>query len=140
MNESKELKPGGTKKMQVGDQYLILKPIPYGRLKQIMKIVFNAMDKFTKLSNKDIFLKFPEVFEENLPKLVPLMFTEQEHPFLNSAWVDENLSIWHMRTIVEDMIVINGLQDFLGKMGEAKRRESPPAPAQDKRQMELSPA
>ena len=117
MTEANALKPGDTVEKVIGGQTLIMKPIPYGRLKDLMKVIFGAMDQFTSMSNKNIFLQFPKIFEDNLPKIMPLMFSDKEHPFLNQAWVDENLSLVDMREIIEKMIIINGLQSFLDKMG-----------------------
>ena len=122
MTESTELKPGNVAAYKIGDKTLMLRPIPYGRLKELLKIVFSAMDKFANMNNKDIFLKFPQIFEENLPKIMPLMFSEKEQPFMNAEWVDENMSLWDMRTIVERMVIINGLSDFLGKMGAGQNQ------------------
>ena len=135
MNEPTELKikPGDAINKIIGDQTLTLEPIPYGRLKKLMKVIFGAMDQFSNLSNKDIFQKFPAVFEKNIPEIVPLMFNEKKHPFLNQSWVDDNLSLIDMRDIVEKMIIINGMTDFLGKMGT----QSPEVP---KRKVELTPA
>lgn len=133
MTEANALKAGDKVDKIVNGQTLKLKPIPYGRLKELMRIIFAAMDQFTKLNNKDIFLQFPKVLEENLPKIMPLMFDRIEHPWLNEKWIDDNLSLVDMKEIVEKMIVINGLTDFLGKMGGAK---ASPAP---KTKVELAP-
>ena len=133
MTEANALKPGDRYEKIVNGQTLILKPIPYGRLKELMKIVFGAMDQFSTMSTKNVFLQFPKVFEENMPKIMPLMFAEKEHSFLNAQWVDDNLSLLDMREIVEKMIVINGLTDFLGKMGNQNQNNKVP---QEKQKVE----
>jgi hypothetical protein len=127
-----KLKPGMTIEKVIGDKTLFLKPIPYGRLKDLVKVIFKAMDQFVNMSNKDIFIQFPKVFEENLPKIMPLMFSSKEHPFLNSDWIDENMSLVDMRDIIEKMIIINGLEDFLGQKGKLKIEASLPGIQQNK--------
>jgi len=120
MTESNDLKPGAIAKMNIGNETLILEPIPYGRLKKLMSVIFAAMDKFAKMDSKNVFLALPSVFEENLPIIIPLIFDERKHQFLNQQWVDDNLTLVHMREIVDKTIQINGLRDFLGQMGAAK--------------------
>jgi len=128
-----KLKPGMSIEKEIGGETLKLKPIPYGRLKELLKVVFTAIDQFSHMDNQSIFLQFPIIFEENLPKIMPLMFSKKEHPFLTPEWVDDNMSIVDMREIVEKMIVINGLQDFLGQKGQELTKTNP---AQAKKQEE----
>lgn len=117
MTESKDLKKGDTVRYKVGVETLVIEPIPYGRLTKIMKIVFGAIDRIGTMDNKEIIMKLPEIFEENLGPLISLIFDPRKHSFLNQAWVHDNLTLIHMEEIVERTILVNGLKDFLGRMG-----------------------
>lgn len=126
MTEANALKQGDTVDYRVGDNVLILAPIPYGQLKKINKIVFGAINQIGNLEPKEVIIKLPELFEENLGELITLMFKKKKHPFLTPEWIDENLTLVDIREIVEKAIVINGLKDFLEKMGVGEIKPATP--------------
>jgi len=119
MTESTELKPGDTIKLLIGGKTLILEPIPYGRMKKLMKYIFSAMDEMSGLQDgKAAFTQLPAIVERYIPQIVPLIFSEKKYPFINQAWIDDNITYIHMKEIFEKGIIINGLKDFLGQMGK----------------------
>lgn len=122
-NEPNGLNPGDRYEYQIADQKLIIEPIPYGRLKKLMRIVFSVMNKFGK-EEANVMMSIPQLFEDNIGELVALMFDNKKHKFLTKEWIDDNVTIVDMRRITEAAMKVNGLQDFLGKMG-AKGKPAP---------------
>lgn len=106
-----ELKPGGQKDFTVGGETLHVRPIPYGNLKKILRMVFELSGSFAEKSPKNI----PDVLDSYLDNVFPLMFKAADHPFLTKEWVENNVDIPTMREIVDAAILVNGIKDFLPK-------------------------
>jgi hypothetical protein len=132
MEESKDLKAGDTAKYKVGDETLIIEPMPFGRLKKVLNIVINAVGKLGKLEGMDATAYIPQLLEENIAPLMQLVFDKKKHPFINDEWVDDNITFYNMREIAEKVIMVNGLKDFLARMGKEGKQGPAPVTEQKK--------
>lgn len=117
MKETSDLKVGESTEVIIGDKVLVIEPMPFGRLKKVLKIVFSAIDKLQSMDTKAILVSLPEIFDKNLGELISLIFDKKTHPYLDPAWVDENVSLVQLTEIVNKAIIVNGLKDFFDKMG-----------------------
>lgn len=107
-----ELRPGGSKDFQIGGQTLHVRPIPYGNLKKILRMVF----EMSKAKADDPAMQMvTELVDKYLDQVFPLLFKAADHPFLNPAWIDENLDVPTIMEIVQAAVVVNGLKDFFPK-------------------------
>lgn len=116
----------------VGEKILIIEPLPYGRLKKVMKIVLEALGEFSqasKWSDFDFLKKLPEAIDSRIYDLVPLVFKQD---FVTAEWIDENLTMIHMKEIVEKFLEVNRVNDFLPARG-------PVNPAPKERAIEPTP-
>lgn len=122
MTESTELKPlkaGETKQYTIGDKTLILEPIPYGRLKKVLKIIVDAVGDISKgkdMTHEELAKTMPEVLINNVNLLLPLLFDPKKHPFMNQDWLENNMSLPIVMDIGEAAIKINGMMDFFAKV------------------------
>src|SRR3954465_13716059 len=98
-----DLKVGGSKDFQIGEYTLHVRPVPYGNLKKILRMVFELSNAFTDKDVKTI----PDVLDRYLDKIFPLLFKASEHSFMTPEWVDENLDIPTMREIIDAAIMVN---------------------------------
>ena len=118
MNEKKELKAGDDVVYSINNNDITMRPIPFGRIKKIMKIVFKAIDEIGEdgQTNSAFLRKLPELIEKNMDQLLPLIFDTNVYKFINQEWIDDNITIPLSVKIFEDAIKINGLSDFFSKM------------------------
>jgi len=117
MSQTDQLKPGDIVNMEVGGETLVLEPIPYGRLKKLFKIVFSVINEISSMEQKNVMFAIPEIFEKNLPEFCELAFNPKTHKFITEEWIEENLTILHIRQIAETLMAVNGIKDFLGRGG-----------------------
>jgi len=125
MNESpelsmKELKAGDTCEFIVGDKTLLLEPIPYGRLKKVLKFVMEAIADISKgkdMGADDVGKVMPNMLMEHSAKILPLLFDPKKHPYIDEAWLENTMTIPLVSDIIKKAIVINGLTDFFAKAG-----------------------
>jgi len=123
---SEVLKPGDTKTFTVGGKDLVVEPVSYGNLKKIIKIISRAAES----ASGDNVLKIADLFGTYVDEFVPLLFSKSKHPWLDTAWVDDNLTVPIMKEIVEAAIAVNGVKDFLAKRGPTPEAKTPsPTPA-----------
>ncbi len=115
---NKELKAGDSVLYGIGGKDVCMSPIPYGRLKKITKIVFNAFDELGDEGETDssFMRKMPELIEKNIDQLLPLMFDMNHYGFIDQEWIDTYIDIPLAVRIFEDAIKINGLTSFFSKM------------------------
>jgi hypothetical protein len=139
MVESTELKKpapkvGDTCEFIVGDKTLVLEPIPYGRLKKVLKFVMEAIAEIAKgkdMAKEEAGRVIPELLMEHAAKILPMLFDPKKHPYMNEAWLEDNMTIPLVKNILRDAVVINDLSDFFGKMG-ALQGQTPSAPMSEK--------
>ena len=118
MTESKDLKQGDTVEFIVDGKTLILEPIPYGRLKAVLKSVMASMGEIAKGKDiPDAGLLVPELLMDKTAQIFPLLFDAKKHPYMTAEWVDENLTVPLAKDVFSKAVVINDLKDFFGKMG-----------------------
>lgn len=120
------LKAGDETTYEVNGHTLILRPIPYGRLKKVLAAIAKVFEEVSKRTDKGDTIQFiqvlPDLIGQHVATLFPLLFDPKEHPFLNGEWVDENLTVPMAKQIMEDAIKVNGLEDFFKPKGaEASR-------------------
>jgi len=114
------LKAGDTKEFKIGEQTLVVEPLPLGRLKKIIKIIADIGQKFDKKAIADDLLTVvPAMVEGYIDQMIPLLFTKERHPFLTTEWIDDNLTVPIMKEILVTAITINGLGDFFLKTAKA---------------------
>jgi len=118
---SDKIEIGSEVPMEVAGQILIIEPVPYGNIKKLLKMGLMLASELA--DGKNILEKLPEMLEEKLPQFIPLLFKKGTHEFLTPEWIDDNLTIIHMRKIMETAIKVNGLEDFFAKMGVGIVRE-----------------
>lgn len=106
-----ELKPGESLDFTVDDKTLTIEPIPYGQIKKIMKIMFDAAQAVKGGELKTMH----DLADRNLFAIFPLVFKAGKYPFVNQEWIENSLTVPVIRKMLEAAVVVNGLQDFLGK-------------------------
>lgn len=127
---AKEVKAGDSVDFQVGDQTLTVEAVPYGNVKKIFKVVFEAIQDMNSDTGEVALMKVPRIMEEKVTTLLPLLFRKDRYDFLTDEWIDENLTINDIRSIIETAIKVNGLEDFFAKMGN-NRLPKPEAKTDD---------
>lgn len=111
-----ELKAGDTKTFEVGGEKLIVGPIPFGRLKIIIRLVADVSSKFEKKEvQDDLFAIVPKLVEEYVDEFIPTLFDKKTHPFLTKEWIENNLTIPLVKEIIVTAITVNALGDFFAK-------------------------
>lgn len=118
-----DLKAGDTKAFDVGDKTLTVEPMPFGKLKKLVKIVAGAAKKLDpRALTEDLLTVVPSLVEEYLGECIPLLFDSKTHPFLTPDWIDDNMTVPKLKEILIAAVTVNGLQDFFLKTVR------PPAP------------
>lgn len=111
-----ELKSGDKKTFEVGDQKLIVEPIPYGRLKRLIRLVAEVTKHFDSKEVKDNLLVIvPKIVDEYVDDFIPDLFNPKTHTFLTKEWIEENMTIPVTKEIVIAAMTVNGLADFFVK-------------------------
>lgn len=126
---SKEAKPGEAIDFQVGDKTLTVEPIPFGNVKKLFRIVGETIGDMTKENGEAVFQKVPRIMEEKVTVILPLLFRESRYDFLTPDWIDENMTVIDIRSIIETAIKVNGFEDFFAKLGS--RFSAPPQASPD---------
>lgn len=127
----KEIKAGEAVDFEIGDKTLTVEAVPYGNVKKIFKIVFDAIKEMGESQDETALIKVPRIMEEKVTLLLPLLFRKDRYDFLTDEWIDENMTINDIRGIIETAIKVNGLEDFFAKMGN--RLPNPASPVEDSR-------
>jgi hypothetical protein len=117
---TKEVKAGDAVDFKIGDKTLTVEAVPYGNVKKVFKIVFDAIEEITASGETPSAMRVPKIIEERINVFLPLLFRTGKYPFLNPTWIDENMTINDIRSIIETAIKVNGLDDFFAKMGNQK--------------------
>ncbi len=125
MSEPKPiLKSGDALDFTVGDKTLTIEPVPYGNIKKIIRIAFDATKDLGPMTMAVI----PELIDQNVSKIVPLLFSKGRYPFVTDEWIEENMTVPVLRKMLEAAVVVNGLQDFFDQAaGKTKGNGSPPS-------------
>jgi hypothetical protein len=128
--ESKELKPGDTRVYEIGGQKLTIAPIPWGQVKKLVRIIMGFVQDVSKKAKNDadIFAMIPDIVDNNVDEILPLLFDLKRHLFLNKEWINDHMSLLDVKMIVEDAVQINGLKDFFGQVGLLKQLRGPKQP------------
>ena len=129
MSEENEAKLGGRVSYKVDDKTLILEPIPFKRLSKLLTSVVGLIKEFSskqEMSNEDYLERLPGLVEDHGMKILPLLFSPKKHAFINKEWIEENMTLPVVVDIFKQTIVINGLQDFLGKKAVEAGVATPP--------------
>lgn len=114
---TKEIKAGDAIEFKIGDKTLTVEAVPYGNVKKIFKLVFEAIQDMGVETNEAALMKVPRIMEEKVTTILPLLFRKDRYDFLTTEWIDDNLTINDIRAIVETAVKVNGLEDFFAKMG-----------------------
>ncbi len=107
----KEMKSGDSIDFAVGDKTLTIGPVPYGNVKRIMRIAFDASKD---IASGDL-TSMPELIDRNLTTIFPLLFPKGKYDFLSAEWIEDNMTVPTLRAMMEAAVVANGLQDFFDK-------------------------
>jgi hypothetical protein len=126
--EAKEIKAGDQVELWVNEKTLIIEAVPYGNIKKVFKIVFEAISDMGKETGEAALLKVPRIMEERVSAILPLLFKTGKYDFLTDEWIDDNLTINDIRKIIETAIKVNGLEDFFAKMGNKPMVPPPTEP------------
>jgi hypothetical protein len=124
---AKEIKAGDAVDFQIGDKVLTVEAVPYGNVKKVFKVVFEAIQDMSSDTGEAALMKVPRIMEEKVGAVLPLLFRKDRYDFLTSEWIDENLTINDIRGIIETAIKVNGLEDFFAKMGNKFPKVESPA-------------
>lgn len=117
---SKELKSGDIAVYDIGGEKLKLSPMPWGRLKKVLKLFSESMASFDNSMIEDTsrMMKWMmTIIEARMEDMFPLLVDEKLNPFFSKEWVDENITLQHIQQIILDSITINGVKDFLALKG-----------------------
>lgn len=116
MPATADLKAGQTAEFPLGDKTLVVEPIPFGRLKKIIRIIAEVSGKVDKKKLSEDFLSVvPPLLDGYIDEFIPLLFSSSKHPFVTKEWIEDNLTIPVTRQIIVAAIQVNGLGDFFGK-------------------------
>jgi hypothetical protein len=127
-NEAPMPRAGDTVRIEINGCNLVLSPMPYGKLKRVMKLFFSNMENITKIEAKDVVPAIIEMFDSKLDELIDLVFDKEKNPFLNREWYENNVTLPHMKRIIETLIIINDVnKSFFGQRGGTP---TPPPPVQ----------
>jgi hypothetical protein len=125
--DSKPPRAGDTVKMEINGFVLILTPMPYGKLKHVMKMFFSNLEKITKVDGANAIPFIIEMFDDNLDELIDLAFNKEKNPFLTREWYENNITLPHMKQIVETLVTINDVnKSFFGQRGTVTAPSNPP--------------
>jgi hypothetical protein len=127
MSQTDQLKAGQTVEINIGGKVLVIEPIPYGRLKKLFKLVMSAVELIGGTDPKNVMAAIPDLFEDNLSEFCELAFDKKKHEFLTKVWIEDNVTLLHIREIAESLIAVNGIKDFLGRAGvkQAPAQQAP---------------
>jgi len=120
---TKELKSGDTAVYEIGGEKLRLSPMPWGKLKKVLKLFSDSWSGFDQKTIEDQpkFMRWMmEMIEARMDDMFPLLIDEKANPFFNKEWVEENITLQHIQQIVTDAITVNGVKDFLALKGGKK--------------------
>ncbi len=107
----------------IDSQTLRIEAVPYGNIKKITRLAFSVSKDIASGKLKSI----PEVIDNNLYEILPLLFLNGRYPFMTPGWIEEHMTVPMIRKMIETAIVVNGLQDFFGQaMGKPKGNGSQP--------------
>ncbi len=106
-----ELKAGDAIDFTVGDKTLRIEPVPYGNIKKVVRIAFDASKNIASGELKSL----PDLIDQNLFQMLPLLFAPGRYDFLTSEWIENTMTVPTLRKMLEAAIVVNGLQDFFEK-------------------------
>ena len=119
------LKAGESLDFTVGDKTLTIEPVPYGNIKKIMRIAFEAQKDLAGASMSSL----PELIDKNLFAIFPLMFRAGKYDFLTPEWIENTMTVPTLRKMLEAGLTVNGLEDFFGKAVRKTPTDSPAIPA-----------
>ncbi len=127
MSEPQVLKAGDSLDFRVDGATLTIAPVPYGNIKKIMRIAFDAQKEIVGGQITGI----PELVDKNLFKLFPLLFAPGKATMLTEDWIETHMTVPMLREMMEAAVVVNGLKDFFEQAtGKPLKPEgSPPIPA-----------
>lgn len=123
------VKAGDSVDLKIGEKTLTIEPVPFGNVKIIFKLVAETIDDMGKETGEAPTMKVPRIMEERVGIILPLLFRRNKYDFLTQEWIDNNLTIIDIRSIIETAIKVNGFDDFLAKLGS--RLPMPPPQEND---------
>lgn len=117
-------------KYEVGGKTLKLAPLSFKKFRALIQLLGKSLSEIAVSGNGEVALtKVPEILMDRVVEIIPSLFDEKEHGFLNKEWIEENLSIALANRIMLDAIRVNGVQDFLRGLRGATGSVLPPPPA-----------
>lgn len=79
---------------------------------------FSNMENITKIEAKDVIPSIIEMFDDKLDELLDLAFDKVKNPFLTREWYEGNVTLPHMKQIIETLVLINDVnKSFFGQRG-----------------------
>ena len=106
---------------KIGGKEIELVPLPYGRLRKVLRVVMRMIDDLSKMDTSNL-QALPDVLEgatdAHLQELLPLVFDPAKYDWLTREWIDDNLTLPLINHIRKDFMELNGLDDFFGKKGQ----------------------
>lgn len=116
----KELRPGDTKTFEIGGHTLAVAPLPFGKLKKLIRMVADVSARFEKKEVQDNLLTIvPALVEEYVEQFIPLLFDRASQPFLTKEWIEDNITVPMIKEIIVAAIQVNALGDFFNKTAKA---------------------
>ena len=90
---------------------------------------FSNVENIKKMEAVDVVPSIIEMFDSNLDELLDLTFDKEKNPFLNREWYENNVTLPHMKTIIETLMIINDMnKSFLGQRGNQQPPMQTPVP------------
>lgn len=130
MSEEKKLLPGDKVSHTINGVELVIEPMPLGRLKKAIAVVLEIVEELSGAGNApatDFVKTLPDIITRSLSRLLPLIFDPKVYPMLDINWVEENMSLPTARLMMEQALLVNGLEGFFGQQ---KPNLAAPAPSQ----------
>jgi len=112
-----EIKSGGTVDFKIGDTTLTVEPVPFGNVKKVFRVIAETLTEMSKETGESPIMKVPKIMEDKVGLILPLLFRGGKYQFLNEEWIDNNMTVIDIRSVVEAAIKVNGFDDFLAKLG-----------------------
>jgi hypothetical protein len=104
-----EPKTGDSVTFEINGKKLVIEPVPYGNIKQLLKMFMKALEEIG--AGKSM-TAAPEVIEKYLPQVLPLFFKKGSVEFITQKWIDESMTVAQIKAIVDTAVAVNGLKDF----------------------------
>jgi hypothetical protein len=107
----KDIRQGGSAEFQIADKVISVEAMTLGKLKNVFLLIMEV----SKGAQSGDVMFIPQIMDNYLFKVIPLLIDTKKFAFMTQEWVEENMTMPQLREIFNAAVEINGLKDFFGK-------------------------